>query len=307
MSWLTSFVRPKIQALVRKRETPENLWVNCPECAQLVFHRDLHANLHVCPHCDHHLRIGPVERFEFLFDGGAYERVVVPEVATDPLKFRDEKRYSERLRETRVSTGEDEAGTVAHGRLGGMPAVIVCQNFAFMGGSMGLAMGEMVVTAARLAILQEASFITISAAGGARMQEGILSLMQMPRTTVAVNEVREAGLPFISVLTDPTTGGVTASYAMLGDVAIAEPRALIGFAGPRVIENTIREKLPEGFQRAEYLLEHGMIDMVVARKELRATLVRITDLLRNPHATADPVPVVEEAAEAEDAVGEAPP
>ena len=313
MSWLTSFVRPKIQALVSKRETPENLWVNCPECSQLIFHRDLLANLHVCPHCDHHMRIGPAERFEFLFDGGAFERVVVPEVTTDPLKFRDEKRYSERLRETRVSTGEDEAGTVGHGRLGGMPAVIVCQNFAFMGGSMGLAMGEMVVTGARLAILQEASFITISAAGGARMQEGILSLMQMPRTTVAVNEVREAGLPFISVLTDPTTGGVTASYAMLGDVAIAEPRALIGFAGPRVIENTIREKLPEGFQRAEYLLEHGMIDMVVARKELRETLVRITDLLRNPRVDVDvdadaaPGPAAEAAAEAEDAVGEAPP
>ena len=282
MSWLTSFVRPKIQALVRKHDTPENLWVNCPECSQLIFHRDLLANLHVCPHCDHHMRIGPAERFGFLFDDGAFERIVLPEVATDPLKFRDEKRYSERLRETRASTGEQEAGTVGHGQLGGMPAVIVCQNFGFMGGSMGLAMGEMVVAGARLAILQEASFITISAAGGARMQEGILSLMQMPRTTVAVNEVREAELPFISVLTDPTTGGVTASFAMLGDVAIAEPRALIGFAGPRVIENTIREKLPEGFQRAEYLLEHGMIDMVVPRKELRATLVRVTDLLRNP-------------------------
>ena len=303
MSWLTNFVRPKIQALVRKRETPENLWVNCPECSQLIFHRDLLANLHVCPHCDHHMRIGPTERFEFLFDGGGYERVVLPEVVTDPLKFRDEKRYSDRLRETRVSTGEDEAGTVAHGRLGGMPAVIVCQNFAFMGGSMGLAMGEMVVTGARLAVLQEASLITISAAGGARMQEGILSLMQMPRTTIAVNEVREAGLPFISVLTDPTTGGVTASYAMLGDVAIAEPRALIGFAGPRVIENTIREKLPEGFQRAEYLLEHGMIDMVLPRKELRAMLIRVTDLLRNPGPGA-----AEEAAAPEPAAAaEAPP
>ena len=307
MSWLTSFVRPKIQALVRKRETPENLWVNCPKCAQLIFHRDLVANLHVCTHCDHHMRIGPAERFGFLFDGGDYQRIVVPEVPIDPLKFRDEKRYSERLRENRASTGEDEAGAVAHGRLGGMSAVIVCQNFAFMGGSMGLAMGEMVVTAARLAILQEGSFITISAAGGARMQEGILSLMQMPRTTVAVNEVREAGLPVISVLTDPTTGGVTASYAMLGDITIAEPRALIGFAGPRVIENTIREKLPEGFQRAEFLLEHGMIDMVVQRKELRNMLIRVTDLLRNPHPIEDAAPPPEAEAGAEAEGEDAPP
>ena len=286
MSWLSNFVRPRIQALVRKRDTPENLWVNCAECSQMIFHRDLVANLHVCPHCDHHMRIGPTERFDSLFDAGSFQRIELPEVPADPLKFRDEKRYVERLRETRQKTGENEAIAVAHGTMDGLAVVIACQNFAFMGGSMGLATGEAMLAASRLAILQEASLIAISAAGGARMQEGILSLMQMPRTTIAIVEVREAGLPYISVMTDPTTGGVTASFAMLGDITIAEPRALIGFAGPRVIENTIREKLPEGFQRAEYLLEHGILDMVVSRQELRPTLVRVLDIMRRPYAQA---------------------
>ena len=286
MSWLSNFVRPRIQALVRKRETPENLWLNCGECGQMIFHRDLDTNLHVCPHCEHHMRIGPDQRFAALFDPDSFRRIELQGVPVDPLKFKDEKRYVDRLRENRQKTGEEEAIAVAHGTMDRLATVIACQNFAFMGGSMGLATGEAMLAAARLAVLQEASLIAIAATGGARMQEGILSLMQMPRTAIAVAQVREAGLPYISVLTDPTTGGVTASFAMLGDITIAEPRALIGFAGPRVIQNTIRETLPEGFQRAEHLLDHGMIDMVVPRKELRATLMRLLDMLRRPRTQA---------------------
>ena len=287
MNWLTNFVRPKIRKLVRKREVPEALWEKCPSCGQMIFHRDLEANLRVCPRCDHHLRIGARERFAQLFDDGEHERIVLPEVVADPLRFRDEKRYGDRIKASRSSTGEDEAIVVAYGPLGGHPVVIAAQDFAFMGGSMGLAAGEAIIAAARQAIELEGTLVVVAAAGGARMQEGILSLMQMPRTIIAVDQVREAGLPYIVVLTDPTTGGVTASYAMLGDIAIAEPGALIGFAGPRVIENTIHETLPEGFQRAEHLLEHGMIDMVVHRRELRAMLARLIDLLRNPGLAGD--------------------
>ncbi len=289
MNWLSNFVRPKIRKLVRKKEVPEALWKTCPKCGQMIFHRDLEANLHVCVHCDHHLRIGPKTRLAQIFDDGQCQRIELPEALPDPLKFRDEKRYLDRIRESRARTGEHEAVVVAHGSLGGNSVVVAVQNFAFMGGSMGLAAGEAIIAAARLATLQQAALIVFTAAGGARMQEGILSLMQLPRTTIAVNEVREAGLPYIVVLTDPTTGGVTASYGMLGDIAIAEPGALIGFAGPRVIENTIRQTLPEGFQRAEHLLEHGMIDMVVHRRDLRAALMRIVDLLRNARAKAEVV------------------
>ena len=252
----------------------------------MLFHRDLQENQHVCPACNHHLRIGPDQRFKAILDDAQYSRIVLPRVLVDPLKFRDQKRYTDRLKDSRAKTGEEEAVVVAHGAMGGQKAVIAVQNFAFMGGSMGLAAGEALVAAAQHAVLQKAALIVFSAAGGARMQEGILSLMQMPRTTIAVELVREAGLPYIVVLTDPTTGGVTASYAMLGDISIAEPGALIGFAGPRVIEETIREQLPEGFQRAEFLLEHGMIDMVVHRHELRAKLTQILDLLMNRGATA---------------------
>ncbi len=284
MNWLTHFVRPKMRAFARKRDIPENLWSKCKSCGQMVFHRDLAENEHVCPNCDHHTRIGPKERFAQLFDDGECERVELPEVDNDPLKFRDQKRYSDRLKENRAATGENEAVVVAHGTMGGRRVVMAVQNFAFMGGSMGLAAGEALVVAAKLAALQEAALVVFAAAGGARMQEGILSLMQMPRTTIAVEMVRDAGLPYIVVLTDPTTGGVTASYAMLGDVSIAEPGALIGFAGPRVIEDTIREQLPEGFQRAEYLLEHGMLDMVVHRSEMRETLTRVVGMLTDRHA-----------------------
>lgn len=282
MNWLTNFVRPKMRAFARKRDVPENLWSKCPSCGQMLFHRDLQESQHVCTSCGHHLRIGPNQRFDALFDDGRYTRIELPAVPVDPLKFRDQKRYTDRLKDSRAKTGEDEAVVVAHGLLGGEKAVIAVQNFAFMGGSMGLAAGEALIAAARLAVLQEAALIVFAAAGGARMQEGILSLMQMPRTTIAVDLVREARLPYIVVLTDPTTGGVTASYAMLGDIAIAEPGALIGFAGPRVIEETIREQLPDGFQRAEFLHQHGMIDMVVHRHQMRETLSRLLNLLMSP-------------------------
>ncbi|MZR29817.1 acetyl-CoA carboxylase, carboxyltransferase subunit beta [Sneathiella litorea] len=279
MNWLTNKVLPKFRQLTTKQDTPDNLWVKCPDCGQMIFHNDLQANQNVCTHCDYHLRITPRDRFEALFDDAKYDLIELPEVPVDPLKFRDSKRYTERLKDARHKTGDTDAMKVAHGRMKGNSAVIAVQNFEFMGGSLGLAVGEAIVAASKLAILQKAPLILFSAAGGARMQEGILSLMQMPRTTVAIQRLKENRLPFIVVLTDPTTGGVTASYAMLGDIQIAEPGALICFAGPRVIEETIRETLPDGFQRAEFLLEHGMLDMVVHRMEMRETLCRIIDLL----------------------------
>ena len=251
----------------------------------MLYIKDFEATLGVCPRCDHHERIDPDTRFGQLFDGD-YKRLDVPKVPEDPLKFRDQKRYVDRLKTARITTGEPEAMVVATGTIDGQAAVIAVQNFAFMGGSMGLGVGEAFLSGALAAVRARVPFIVFTAAGGARMQEGILSLMQMPRTTVAIAELREAGLPYIVVMTDPTTGGVTASYAMLGDVQIAEPGALIGFAGQRVIEQTIREKLPEGFQRAEYLLDHGMLDMVVHRRELKTTLARLIGLLMHPREAA---------------------
>jgi acetyl-CoA carboxylase carboxyl transferase subunit beta len=289
MNWLKNFVRPKIRALVRKDNVPDNLWHKCPSCEQMIFHRELTANLYVCTHCNHHMRVSAKDRLDMVFDPDSHQLVELPETIDDPLRFRDKKRYSDRLKETRGKTKANDAILVAHGKIGGVPAVVAAFDFRFMGGSMGVAVGEGIVTAARLAVLQEAPLIVFPSSGGARMQEGILSLMQMPRTTVAVEELRDAGLPYIVVLTDPTTGGVSASFAMLGDIAIAEPGAIIGFAGTRVIEDTIHETLPEGFQRAEYLLEHGMIDMVVHRRDMRAMLSRILDLLRNPTPAGDVV------------------
>ncbi|WP_316976148.1 acetyl-CoA carboxylase, carboxyltransferase subunit beta [Shumkonia mesophila] len=281
MNWLKNWVRPKLRELVGQREIPENLWHKCPKCEQMIFHRDLAANLRVCPHCGHHMRLSVTERLKMLFDDGAYQIIELPEAVNDPLRFRDSKRYAERLRDARSKNGTQDALSVAHGKMGGMNVVIAAFNFDFMGGSMGIAVGEGLLAAARLAVVQDAPLIVVPASGGARMQEGILSLMQMVRTTLAVEDVREAGLPYLVVLTDPTTGGVSASFAMLGDITVAEPGAVIGFAGARVIEQTIRAKLPEGFQRAEYLYDHGMVDIVVNRHELRATLIRIVDLLRN--------------------------
>ena len=300
MNWLTSYVRPRFQALVRstgKTEVPENLWHQCASCERMIFHRDLEANQRVCPHCSHHMRVGPDYRFSSLFDEGSWTRIELPKVPVDPLKFRDAKRYTDRLKEAQAKTKTQDALEAAHGRVDGLPAVIAVMNFDFMAGSMGAGLGEAFVTAARLAVLQEAAFIVVTASGGARMQEGTISLMQMARTTIAVGEVKEAGLPYIVILTDPTTGGVTASFAMLGDIHIAEPGAVIGFAGARVIEQTIRETLPEGFQKAEYLLEHGMVDMVVHRFELRQTLARVLGLLRRPQLEQEAAPEPQASAE----------
>jgi acetyl-CoA carboxylase carboxyl transferase subunit beta len=280
MSWLTEFVRPKIRTLFAKREVPENLWHQCPACQQMIFHRDLEANLKVCGHCGHHMRAAATERLAWTLDEDACTRIELPKPVADPLRFRDSKRYADRLKEARDKVHLEDAVVVAHGAINGHKAVVAVMEFEFIGGSMGAAVGDALLAAARLAVLQEAPLIVFTASGGARMQEGTVSLMQMPRSIIATRLVKDAGLPFIVVFTDPTTGGVTASFAMLGDLHIAEPGALIGFAGARVIEQTVREKLPDGFQRAEYLLEHGIIDMVVKRTEMKATLARIIGLLR---------------------------
>lgn len=288
MNWLKNIVRPKLKQLVGgQKEIPDNLWHKCPSCEEMIFHRDLETNLRVCPHCGHHMRLDSAERLKMLFDGGEYQSIELAEVPLDPLKFRDRRKYTDRLKEAQHKTGLNDALTVAHGKMGGLNVVIAALDFPFMGGSMGVAVGEGLVTAARLAVVQDAPLIVVPSSGGARMQEGILSLMQMARTTIAVEEVKDAGLPYIVVLTDPTTGGVSASFAMLGDIAIAETGSVIGFAGARVIEQTIREKLPEGFQRAEYLLDHGMLDMVVRRQDLRDTLIRVISLLINTGPAAD--------------------
>lgn len=291
MNWISNYVRPKINSLFSRRDTPENLWTKCPECGSMLFHRELADNLNVCTNCDHHMSITPRKRFEALFDGGIFSEVKVPDPIIDPLHFRDQKKYPDRMKSAQKSTGEKEAMLVAEGEIGRTPVVSACQDFSFMGGSMGMYVGNAIVAAAERAVKLKRPLILFSAAGGARMQEGILSLMQMPRTTVAVEMLREANLPYIVVLTHPTTGGVTASYAMLGDVQIAEPNALICFAGPRVIEQTIREKLPEGFQRAEYLLDHGMLDRVTHRKKLREELITILRMLMKlPPAVAGDLP-----------------
>jgi acetyl-CoA carboxylase carboxyl transferase subunit beta len=294
MNWISNYVRPKINSFFSRREVPENLWVKCPECGTMLFHRELADALRVCTNCGYHMAIAPRERFAALFDGGIFVDVPVPVAATDPLGFRDQKKYADRLREARKKTGEEGAMLVAEGEIGRLRTICVGQDFAFMGGSMGMQVGNAIIAGVERAIVLRCPLVLFAAAGGARMQEGILSLMQMPRSTVAVQMLREAGLPYIVVLTDPTTGGVTASYAMLGDVQIAEPGALICFAGPRVIEQTIRETLPEGFQRAEYLLDHGMLDRVVHRKDLRDELIRLLRLLTNaaPPVSGDlPAPV----------------
>jgi acetyl-CoA carboxylase carboxyl transferase subunit beta len=278
MNWLTNVVRPKIRSLLR-REMPENAWIKCPETGQLVFYKDVEANQFVIPSSNYHMRMGANARLRSMFDGETWFDIGVPDVPSDPLKFRDERRYSERLKDARTKTGLNDAIKLGFGKLEGLPVVIGVQDFDFMGGSLGMAAGEAVIKGLETAAQKGTPFIMFAASGGARMQEGILALMQLPRTTVAVEMLREAHKPYIVVLTNPTTGGVTASYAMLGDVHIAEPGALICFAGPRVIEQTIREKLPDGFQRSEYLKEHGMVDMVVHRHDLRATLARLCRIL----------------------------
>ncbi|MBV1707375.1 MAG: acetyl-CoA carboxylase, carboxyltransferase subunit beta [Hyphomicrobiales bacterium] len=294
MNWISDVVPPRIRSLLR-RDTPENLWVKCPESGQLVFHKDLEANLYVVPGSGHHMRIPAKARLAALFDGGTYEDIPTPEVPADPLKFRDVKRYSDRLKENRAKTGRPDTIMLAAGSIEGQKAVVAVHDFEFLGGSLGMAAGEAIITGMLTAVERRRPFIIFTASGGARMQEGMFSLMQMPRTTVAVQRLRAAKLPYIVVLTNPTTGGVTASYAMLGDVHIAEPGAVIGFAGARVIEQTIRERLPEGFQRAEYLKDHGMVDMVVKRTEMRPMLARLCALLTRapvepPLAAPEPQP-----------------
>ncbi len=292
MNWLQKLTPPGVKSIFTKKDTPDNLWVKCPKSNEMIFAADLPGLLHVTP-AGHHMRIGPKLRLQYTFDDGAYETVAIPAVAKDPLKFKDDQKYTDRLKKARTKTGDDDAMSIGVGKIRGIKTVVLVQNFAFMGGSLGMAAGEGFIQAAEYAVAHKLPMVAFTAAGGARMQEGALSLMQMPRTTIAVQEMREANLPYIVVLCDPTTGGVTASYAMLGDIHLAEPGALICFAGPRVIEETIREKLPEGFQRAEYLEEHGMIDRVVARRDMRKVLGDILAVLMKQSAdhVVEPEPV----------------
>lgn len=283
MNWLTNIIRPRIRSLVEPKEVPDNLWQKCESCEGMLFHRDLASNANVCYHCGHHMRITVKERLAMLFDNGEYEKLKTPEVTFDPLKFKDRKKYSDRLREARQKSGHQDAITIAKGTIQGQKAVIAAFNFSFMGGSMGAAVGEGIVKAAEIAVKERAALITIPASGGARMQESVISLMQMPRTVVAVEMVKDAHLPYIVLLTNPTTGGVSASFAMIGDIHIAEPGAMIGFAGRRVIEETVRETLPDDFQTAEYLKEHGMVDMVVHRTELHNEIGKILNLIMDKH------------------------
>jgi acetyl-CoA carboxylase carboxyl transferase subunit beta len=294
VSWISNVVRPKIRNFLVKREVPENLWIKCPETGEMVFHRDLEANQYVIPGSGYHMRMTAKQRFESFFDDARWETIPFRDVPVDPLRFRDERRYTDRLRDARTKTGAVDSVHLGAGTVDNLPVVAAVQDFDFMGGSLGMAAGEAVITGLMTARERRKPFVLFAASGGARMQEGVLALMQLPRTTVAVEAFREVKLPYIVVLTHPTTGGVTASYAMLGDVHLAEPGALIGFAGPRVIEQTIREKLPEGFQRSEYLLEHGMVDMVVHRHQLRPTIARLCRLL-GAEAESPPEPDVVEA------------
>ena len=296
MNWINNYVRPRINSIFSRREVPENLWSKCDECGTMLFHRELSDNLNVCTQCGHHMAISPRDRFSGLFDGGIFVEIDVPQPVTDPLGFKDQKKYPDRMKAAQKKTDEKEAMLIAEGDIGRTPIVAAAQDFSFLGGSMGMYVGNAIIAAAERAVELKRPLILFSAAGGARMQEGILSLMQMPRTTVAVQMLKEANLPYIVVLTHPTTGGVTASYAMLGDVQIAEPNALICFAGPRVIEQTIRETLPEGFQRAEYLLDHGMLDRVTPRTELREELITIVRMLmkKSPATKGDlPAPAAQ--------------
>ncbi|NVP54083.1 acetyl-CoA carboxylase, carboxyltransferase subunit beta [Mycoplana rhizolycopersici] len=285
MNWITNYVRPKINSMLGRREVPENLWIKCPETGEMVFHRDLEENKWVIPASGYHMKMPAKARLKDLFDDGAYEALPQPKVAQDPLKFRDSKKYADRLKDSRIKTDQEDTILAGVGKVRGVKLVAVVHEFNFMGGSLGMAAGEAIVKAFERAITEKCPLVMFPASGGARMQEGILSLMQLPRTTVAVEMLKEAGQPYVVVLTNPTTGGVTASYAMLGDIHMAEPGAEICFAGKRVIEQTIREKLPEGFQTSEYLLEHGMVDMVVKRHDIPDTLARVLRILTKKPVT----------------------
>ncbi|CAN7353411.1 acetyl-CoA carboxylase, carboxyltransferase subunit beta [Rhizobium sp. LjRoot30] len=283
MNWITNYVRPRINSMLGRREVPDNLWIKCPETGEMVFHKDLEENKWVIPASGYHMKMPAKARLADLFDNGSYEALAQPKVAQDPLKFRDSKKYIDRLKDSRLKTEQEDTILAGLGKVEGLKLVAIVHEFNFIGGSLGMAAGEAIVRAFERAITEKCPVVMFPASGGARMQEGILSLMQLPRTTVAVNLLKEAGLPYIVVLTNPTTGGVTASYAMLGDLHLAEPGAEIGFAGKRVIEQTLREKLPEGFQTSEYLVEHGMVDLVVKRHDIPSTLARLLKiLLRKP-------------------------
>ena len=281
MSWLTNFVRPKLRALIKKSDSPNNLWIKCNSCGQMVYHKDLFETMNVCPNCDHHMKMTARQRIEWILDEGTIKELNVPEINIDPLKFRDSKRYLDRLKDAKSKTKSEDAIIMASGQIGGNRAMVVVLDFNFMGGSMGSAVGEGFLEATKEAVNLNIPLVIFTSSGGARMQEGIFSLMQLPKTVIGVNKLKEKNIPYIVVLTDPTTGGVSASFAMLGDVTFAEPAALIGFAGPRVIQSTVKETLPEGFQTAEYLLEHGMIDDVIPRKNLKAAISNTIFLLQN--------------------------
>ncbi len=300
MNWITSFVRPKISSMLGRREVPENLWIKCPETGEMVFHTDLEENMWVIPNSGYHMKISAKARLSYLFDDGRFDELPRPQAPQDPLKFRDSKKYADRLRDMRTKTGLDDSIVAGIGTVKGVKLVACVHEFSFIGGSLGVAAGEAIIKAFEVAVENHCPLVMFPSSGGARMQEGILSLMQLPRTTVAVEMLKEAGLPYIVVLTNPTTGGVSASYAMLGDVHIAEPGAEIGFAGKRVIEQTIHQQLPEGFQTAEYLMEHGMVDMVVSRLDLADTLARLLKImLKQPADPVEedpsPVEIIEEA------------
>ena len=282
MSWLSNFVRPKIRALVKKSDAPNNLWVKCNGCEQMVYHKDLKETLSVCPTCNHHMKMSARQRINWILDQETIKEIIVPETISDPLKFKDNKKYTDRLKASKEKTQNKDAIIIASGEIGGNNAVVAALDFNFMGGSMGVAVGEGFIEAAKEAVALNAPLVVFTASGGARMQEGIFSLMQLPKTVIAVNKLKEKNIPYIVILTDPTTGGVSASFAMLGDVTYAEPGALIGFAGPRVIKSTVHETLPEGFQTSEYLLDHGMIDDVIPRKNLKAVIANtIMHLVNN--------------------------
>ena len=286
MSWMTDYVRPKLRGLLQ-RDVPDNLWTNCESCGQMMLTKELERSEKVCPHCGHHMRATAKERLGWTFDGGEYTTIELPKMPVDPLGFKDSKRYTDRLKDARNKSHLDDALVVAHGLIKGQKAVVAVMAPEFLLGTMGAALGEAFVAACRLAVLQKAPLVVYTASGGARMQEGAVSLMQMPRTTIGVQMLQEAGLPYVVVFTNPTTGGVSASFAMLGDVHIAEPNALIAFAGPRVIQDTVREKLPEGFQRSEYLREHGMVDIVARRSELPELLGRILGMMTRQKTVSD--------------------
>ena len=278
MNWLTNYIKPKLQSLVKKRDIPKNLWLKC-QCGTMIYYKDYEKSLGVCDQCGTHIRLASSMRAKFLFDEGKYEKIKVPSNNNDPLSFKDKRKYKDRLKEAQKRTKENDAVIIAEGKIENISVLAIVFDFNFMGGSMGVSVGDSIVKGSELSLKKNLPLIIIPSSGGARMQEGILSLMQMPRTVAAIKKVKDNKIPYIVVLTDPTTGGVCASFAMLGDVLIAEKDATIGFAGRRVIEQTIKETIPENFQTSDYLLEHGMVDMVVHRKDLKKRLAKILKLL----------------------------